>query len=101
MATLLSDDRRNLIGCTLDPTPPFEDKSQLRFTSARDRTLGKSTQPRNPAVLKEYKGGFKSECSVLVLPKLTAGSRWRSDAVMPDGYVVPGDLWIFTTTPSK
>jgi hypothetical protein len=51
-------------------------------------------------VLKEYKGGFKGESNVLTLPKLTASQTywWRVDAVMPEGSVVPGDLWSFTTT---
>ena len=51
----------------------------------------------------EYKGEFKGESNVLTLPNLTAGQTywWRVDAVMPDGSIVPGDLWSFTTTLSK
>ena len=55
------------------------------------------------ATSSEYKGEFKGESNVLTLPNLTAKQTywWRVDAVMPDGSVVPGDLWSFTTTPSK
>lgn len=52
------------------------------------------------ATSSEYKGEFKGESNVLTLPNLTAGQTywWRVDAVMPEGSVVPGDLWSFTTT---
>jgi hypothetical protein len=43
---------------------------------------------------------FQGEENVFTLPTLAAGKTyfWRVDAVMPDGSVVQGDLWSFTTT---
>ena len=64
-----------------------------------DQNAVKNSDAKSP----EYKGEFKCESNVLTLPKLAAKQTywWRVDAVMPDGSVVPGDLWSFTTTPSK
>ena len=48
----------------------------------------------------EYRGEFKGDSNVFTLPKLAAGQTywWRVEVVVPDGSVVPGDLWSFTTT---
>ena len=48
-------------------------------------------------------GEFAGEANVALLPKLAAGQTywWRVDARMPDGTVVRGDLWSFTTVGAK
>ncbi|MCX6934154.1 MAG: right-handed parallel beta-helix repeat-containing protein [Verrucomicrobia bacterium] len=45
-------------------------------------------------------GKFKGEANVFPLPQLAAGQKywWRVDAVMPDGSIVRGELWSFTTS---
>ena len=70
---------------------------QIYFGTGQDAV--KNAGAKSP----EYKGEFKGEGNVFTLPKLAAGQTywWRVDAVMPDGSVVPGDLWGFTTTACK
>ena len=70
---------------------------QVYFGTGQDAV--KNAGAKSP----EYKGEFKGECNVFTLPKLTASQTywWRVDAVMPDGSIVPGDLWGFTTTARK
>jgi hypothetical protein len=64
-----------------------------------DQNAVKNAGAKSP----EYKGEFKGESNVFMLPKLTASQTywWRVDAVMPNGSAVPGDLWSFTTTQRK
>ena len=70
---------------------------QVYFGTGQDAV--KNAGAKSP----EYMGEFKSESNVFMLPMLTASQTywWRVDAVMPDGSVVLGDLWSFTTTARK
>lgn len=42
---------------------------------------------------------FRGEDNILTLPRLSAGREyyWRVDALMPDGTVITGDIWSFST----
>ncbi len=70
---------------------------RLMFGSNREAV--NSADARSPAVLGEFEG----EDNVFRLPKLSGGQKywWRVDAVMPDGSVIQGALWNFTTAAGK
>ncbi len=70
-----------------------------RVVFGSNREAVNSADARSPAVLGEFKG----EDNVFRLPKLSGGKQywWRVDAVMPDGGVIQGALWNFTTAAGK